>query len=844
MAKNLVIVESPAKAKTIEKFLGKDFQVLSSYGHVRDLQKEDLSIDVKNGFKPLYIILPDKQKIVSELKKLSKQAETTWLATDEDREGEAIAWHLAEALNLDIKKTKRIVFHEITKTAILEAIENPRSLDVNLVDAQQARRVLDRLVGYRLSPLLWKKVKPALSAGRVQSVAVRLIVEREDDINQFTSTSEFRVNGLFEAGKDSLNAELNERFENERESMMFLDKIKDSAFSVGKIEIKPGTRNPAPPFTTSTLQQEAARKLGFSVSQTMTIAQQLYEAGLITYMRTDSVNLSKLAIGTIKEEIEKSFGPEYSKSRQFATKSKGAQEAHEAIRPTYASNREIEGPAAQKKLYELIWKRTVASQMSEAKIERTSIQIDISGAQQYFVARGEVIIFDGFLKVYEESRDDDASDEDKGQLPKLKEGQKLSSQNIVAEQRFSQQPPRYSEASLVKKLEDLGIGRPSTYAPTISTIQRREYVIKESRQPVERKYISLVLAKGAIKRTVETEKFGSEKNKLFPTDLGIIVTKFLIEHFLNIIDYNFTANIEKDFDEIADGKKKWNVLIANFYKDFDPQVINIDKTTGKYHGERLLGVDPATKKNVYTKLGPFGPMAQIGESTDEEKPRFAGLLKGQTIDGVTLEEALALFCFPKILGESDGNEVVVSVGRFGPYVRFEGKFYSIPRDINPTQVNLATALEIVANKQEKDRNSVLKTFKEDAELQIVKGRFGPYIKYKGKNYPLGKGRKYDTLSCAEILEIVKEHPEKPARNQKSAKASKAKKFAVKDKPATKKKATTSTAKKTTAKKTTTENPTAEKTTAKKTTAKKTTAKKATAKKTTAKKATVAKTKTK
>ncbi|KAF5036266.1 DNA topoisomerase 1 [anaerobic digester metagenome] len=816
MGKNLVIVESPAKAKTIEKFLGKDYQVLSSYGHVRDLQKEDLSIVVKNGFKPLYIILPDNQKIISELKKLSKQADTTWLATDEDREGEAIAWHLAEALNLDIKKTKRIVFHEITKTAILEAIENPRNLDINLVDAQQARRVLDRLVGYRLSPLLWKKVKPALSAGRVQSVAVRLIVEREDEINQFTSTSEFRVNGVFEAGKDAVTAELNERFENERDSMMFLDKIKDSNFSVGKIEVKPGTRNPAPPFTTSTLQQEAARKLGFSVSQTMTIAQQLYESGLITYMRTDSVHLSKLALGTIKEEIEKSFGKEYSKTRQFATKSKGAQEAHEAIRPTYASNREIEGPAAQKKLYELIWKRTVASQMAEAKIERTNVQIDISNVPQYFVARGEVVVFDGFLKVYEESRDDDASDDDKGQLPKLKEGQNLAQQKIVAEQRFSQQPPRYSEASLVKKLEDLGIGRPSTYAPTISTIQRREYVIKESRQPVERKYISLMLAKGAIKRTVETEKFGSEKNKLFPTDLGIIVTKFLVEHFENIVDYNFTATIEKDFDEIADGKKKWNALIAKFYKDFDPQVTNIDKTTGKYHGERLLGVDPESKKNIYVKLGPFGPMAQIGESTDEEKPRFAGLLKGQTIDGVTLEEALALFRFPKTLGEHEGKEVVVSVGRFGPYVRFDGKFYSIPRDINPTQVNLATALEIVANKQEKDRNSVLKTFKEEPELQIVKGRFGPYIKYKGKNYPLGKGRKYDTLTVTEILDIVKEHPEKPGRKQKAAKVTKAKKETTKDKAAPKKK--------------TAAKPATKKTTAK-TAAKKTTAKKAVASKT-------------
>ncbi len=772
MGKNLVIVESPAKAKTIEKFLGKDYQVLSSYGHVRDLQKEDISIDIKNGFKPLYIVLPDKQKIISELKKLSKQAETTWLATDEDREGEAIAWHLAEALNLDLKKTKRIVFHEITKTAILEAIKNPRSIDVNLVDAQQARRVLDRLVGYRLSPLLWKKVKPALSAGRVQSVAVRLIVERENEITQFSSSSEFRVTGVFKAVKDILNAELNERFDDEREAMIFLDNIKNSSFKIGKIEVKPGTRNPAAPFTTSTLQQEAARKLGFSVSQTMTIAQQLYESGLITYMRTDSVNLSKLALGSIKEEIEKLYGKEYSKTRQFATKTKGAQEAHEAIRPTYISNREIEGSAAQKKLYELIWKRTVASQMSEAKVEKTSVQIDISNVPQYFIARGEVIVFDGFLKVYEESNDDDSADEEKGQLPKLKTGQQLEQQKVVAEQRFSQPPPRYSEASLVKKLEDLGIGRPSTYAPTISTIQKREYVIKENRQPVERKYILIKLVKGDIKRTIETEKFGGEKNKLFPTDLGVVVTKFLIEHFENIIDYNFTATIEKDFDEIADGKKKWGSLIAKFYKDFDPQVSNIDKTTGKYHGERLLGVDPESKKNIYVKLGPFGPMAQIGESTDEEKPRFVGLLKGQSIDSVTLDEVLALFKFPKTLGEHDGKEVVVSVGKFGPYVRYDGKFYSIPREINPTQVNLSSAMQIVANKDEKEKNSVLKTFKEEPDLKIVKGRYGPYIKYKGKNFPLGKGNKYEALSLAEILEIINQHPSKSGGKAVSAKTKK------------------------------------------------------------------------
>ncbi len=768
MGKNLVIVESPAKAKTIEKFLGKDYQVLSSYGHVRDLHKEDLSIDVKNGYLPVYQILPDKQKVIAELKKLSKLAETVWLATDEDREGEAIAWHLAEALSLDMKKTRRIVFHEITKPAILEAIEHPRALDNQLVDAQQARRVLDRLVGYRLSPLLWKKVKPALSAGRVQSVAVRLIVEREDEINQFKSTSDFRVTGNFQAsGSDSVVAELNVRFDSERDAMMFLGDVKTSTFTVGKVEVKPGSRNPAPPFTTSTLQQEAARKLGFSVSQTMTIAQQLYESGLITYMRTDSVNLSQLAIGAVKKEVESLFGKPYSKPRQFATKTKGAQEAHEAIRPTYINNREIDGSAAQKKLYELIWKRTIASQMAEAKVERTTVQIDISGMQQYFVARGEVIVFDGFLKVYEESGDDESgNDEEKMQLPKLKSGEKLIQKSISAEQKYSQQPARYSEASLVKKLEDLGIGRPSTYAPTISTIQKREYVIRESRLAAERKAIHLVLAKSAITREVKTEKFGSEKNKLFPTDLGIIVTKFLVEHFENIIDYNFTANIEKDFDEIAEGKRKWNTLIDKFYKEFDPQVSATEKNTGKYHGERLLGKDPESGKNVYSKLGPFGPMVQIGESTDEEKPRFAGLLKGQTIEGVSLEQALALFRFPKTVGHSENKEVVVSIGRFGPYVRYDGKFYSIPSSIDPCSVDLVKALEIVQSKQEKDKNSILKTFREDADLQIVKGRYGPYIKFHGANFPLGKGKKYDSLTHAEIIELIEEHKAKNGSGDK------------------------------------------------------------------------------
>jgi DNA topoisomerase-1 len=806
MGKNLVIVESPAKAKTIEKFLGKDYQVLSSYGHVRDLHKEDISIDVENGFEPRYMVLPDKVKVIAELKKLSKLADMVWLATDEDREGEAIAWHLAEALALDMKKTKRIVFHEITKTAITEAIQNPRDLDYKLVDAQQARRVLDRIVGYKLSPLLWKKVKPSLSAGRVQSVSVRLIVEREDEINAFQSTSDYKVSGLFSAGNtDLFPAELNERFEEERDAMIFLDSVKRSSFNVGKAEMKPGTRNPSPPFTTSTLQQEAARKLGFSVSQTMTIAQQLYESGLITYMRTDSVSLSKLAIGTIKSEIESQYGAEYSKSRQFATKTKGAQEAHEAIRPTYASNKEIDGSAAQKRLYDLIWKRTIASQMTEAKVERTTVQIDISGSKNYFVAKGEVMIFDGFMRVYEESKDEDASEEEKSQLPKLKVGMDLVNKDMMAEQKYSQHPPRYSEATLVKKLEDLGIGRPSTYAPTISTIQKREYVIRETRQSKERKSIRLKMVKGAITREILVEKFGGDKNKLFPTDLGIVVTKFLVEHFSNIIDYNFTANIEKDFDEIADGNRKWNLLIGEFYKVFNPQVLDTEKNTGKYHGERLLGIDPESKKNVFSKLGPFGPMVQIGESTDEEKPRFAGLLKGQSIESVTLEDALALFRFPKIIGSSEGKDVVVSIGRFGPYVRFDGKFYSIPRDTDPYSVDLVKAFEIIKNKQEKDQNNILKTFSEDPELQIVKGRFGPYIKFKGGNYPLGKGKKYEQLSVDEIMEIVKENEgrvKKPAAGRsKKAAASKTKK-ATTPKTAAKKTANKTPAKKTVAKKVT------------------------------------------
>ncbi len=769
MGKNLVIVESPAKAKTIEKFLGKDYTVMSSYGHVRDLPKEDISIDLEKNFEPKYQVLPDKEKIISELKKASKNAEFVWLATDEDREGEAIAWHLAETLKIEKEKLKRIVFHEITKTAILNAIENPRELNYQLVDAQQARRVLDRIVGYELSPVLWKKVKPSLSAGRVQSVAVRLIVEREEEIKAFNSVSDFKITGDFNnSKKETLPAELNTRFESERDALMFLESVKSSKFTVDSVEKKPATRKPAPPFTTSTLQQEAARKLGFSVSQTMTVAQQLYESGLITYMRTDSVNLSDLALSAAKKEIEGQFGKEYSKTRKFTTKSKGAQEAHEAIRPAYLNKKSIDGNANQKKLYDLIWKRTIASQMAEAKLEKTQVQIITPDVKQFFIARGEVIQFDGFLKVYEESSDEEGGNGNGKILPQVKKGDALDQDNILAVQKFTQHPPRYSEAALVKKLEELGIGRPSTYAPIISTIQKRNYIIKESRTAQTRKIVHLELKKADIKRTMKNENFGSEKNKLFPTDLGTVVTHFLQDYFEDIINYDFTANVEKEFDEVAEGKAKWNKTIGEFYKDFHPKVTETLKNTGKYHGEKLLGVDPDSGKNVYAKLGPYGAMVQIGESSDEEKPRFASLLKGQSIDTVTLEEALALFKFPKNIGELDGEEVIVSIGKYGPYVRHAGKFYSIPADIDPCNVELEKAEEIIRLKKEKDANNILRTFEEDAELQILKGRYGPYIKYKGKNYPLGKKNDPEKISLDEIKEIIKAKDEGKSTKKKGS----------------------------------------------------------------------------
>lgn len=769
MGKNLVIVESPAKAKTIEKFLGKDFTVMSSYGHVRDLPKEDISINIENNFEPKYKVLPDKEKIISELKKASKNAEFVWLATDEDREGEAIAWHLAETLKIDKDKLKRIVFHEITKKAILEAIEKPRELNYQLVDAQQARRVLDRLVGYELSPVLWKKVKPSLSAGRVQSVAVRLIVEREDEIKNFDSVSDFKITGDFiNTKKENLPSELNKRFESERDALIFLESIVESKYSVDSVEKKPASRKPAPPFTTSTLQQEAARKLGFSVSQTMTVAQQLYESGFITYMRTDSVNLSDLALSAAKKEIESVYGKKYSTTRKFTTKSKGAQEAHEAIRPAYLNKKSIDSNATQKKLYDLIWKRTIASQMTEAKLEKTTVQIITPDVKEYFIARGEVIQFDGFLKVYEESNDDDGGEVKGKLLPQVNKGDKLQRDSIIAVQKFSQHPPRYSEATLVKKLEELGIGRPSTYAPIISTIQKRNYIVKENRTAQVRKIVQLELAKTEIKRNLKNENFGSEKNKLFPTDLGSVVTHFLEEFFKDIINYDFTANVEKEFDEIANGKIKWEKTIGAFYKDFHPQVTETLKNTGKYHGERLLGIDPESKKNVYSKLGPYGAMVQIGESSDEEKPRFASLLKGQSIETVTLEDALDLFKFPKTIGELDGEEVIVSIGKYGPYVRHAGKFYSIPAEIDPSAVELDKAEEIIRLKKEKDQNNILRTFEEEEGLQILKGRYGPYIKYKGKNYPLGKKHDAEKVTLDEVKEIIKAKDESKSSKKKSS----------------------------------------------------------------------------
>ena len=765
MQKNLVIVESPAKAKTIEKFLGNDYKVLSSYGHIRDLKKKEFSIDVANGYAPAYEIPEDKKKLVKELKAEAKKADMVWLASDEDREGEAISWHLFEVLELDPAKTKRIVFHEITKTAILKAIENPRDIDVHLVNAQQARRVLDRIVGFELSPVLWRKVKPALSAGRVQSVAVRLIVEREREVNAFVSESWYRVTAVFEVPdangeKVEVKAELSRRFKTKEEAHAFLESCKSADFSISDIVTRPTKKTPAPPFTTSTLQQEAARKLGFSVSQTMVIAQRLYENGQITYMRTDSVNLSDLALGTSRQAIESLMGEKYVKTRQFATKAKGAQEAHEAIRPTYMEKESISGSAQEQRLYELIWKRTIASQMADAELEKTTATIAISNSDDTFVAVGEVVIFDGFLRVYKESYDEEKEQEDESRLlPPLVVGQVLDQTEISAVQRFSLCPPRYTEASLVRKLEELGIGRPSTYAPTISTVQQRGYVEKGNKEGVKREFDVLKLKNNKITETVKSEMTGNEKAKLLPTDVGIVVNDFLMEYFPEIMDYNFTASVEKQFDEVAEGEKEWTVLMDKFYQEFHPLVEKTAQTKTEHKvGERILGTDLASGKPVSVKIGRYGPVIQIGSAEDEEKPRFAQLPKGMALETITLEEALECFKLPRVLGEFEGKELSVGVGRFGPYVRVDKAFVSIPKGMDPLAISLEEAVELVVAKREAAENKVIKTFAEDADLQVLNGRYGPYIAYKKKNYKIPENIEPADLTmdaCFKLMEVQK-----------------------------------------------------------------------------------------
>ena len=769
MQKNLVIVESPAKAKTIEKFLGGDYKVLSSYGHIRDLKKKAFSIDT-NSFAPQYEIPAEKTKLVNELKTEAAKAETVWLASDEDREGEAISWHLYEVLGLKPEHTRRIVFHEITKPAILQAIQHPRDIDLNLVNAQQARRVLDRIVGFKLSPVLWKKVKPALSAGRVQSVAVRLIVEREREIQQFESEESYRVTAVFtqpgNQGAGDIKAELNQRFKSKEEATAFLEHCKGAAFTIRDIATRPQKRTPAAPFTTSTLQQEAAHKLGFTVAQTMMVAQRLYESGRITYMRTDSVNLSSLAIGTSKTAIVDLMGERYVHTRQFATKSKGAQEAHEAIRPTYMSQQTIEGTAQEKRLYDLIWKRTIASQMADAELEKTTAVITLSGMSETFVATGEVVTFDGFLRVYRESYDDESEADDESRLlPPLKKGQELDAKRIVAQERFTQHPPRYTEASLVRKLEELGIGRPSTYAPTISTIQQRGYVEKGDKEGETRAVHLLTLADGRIAATVKNETTGYEKGKLLPTDTGTVVNDFLLQYFPGIMDYNFTANVEKEFDEVAEGEKEWTSLIRQFYGDFEPMVEQTlaIKTEHKV-GERQLGTDPASGKPVSVKIGRFGPVVQIGSADDNEKPRFAQMNKGQSIETITLDEALELFKLPRTLDDYEGKSVTIGVGRFGPYVRHDGKFISLPKGADPMTFTYDEAVALIEAKRVSDAQKHIKSFEEEPELEILNGRYGPYITYKGNNYRLPKTLTVapKDLELADCLAIIKEQDEKPA----------------------------------------------------------------------------------
>ncbi|MEL7587532.1 MAG: type I DNA topoisomerase [Prolixibacteraceae bacterium] len=763
MSVNLVIVESPAKAKTIGKFLGKDFAVTSSMGHIRDLEKKDFGIDIANNFTPKYIVSADKKKIVSELKKQAKEAQTVWIASDEDREGEAIAWHLKEVLNLDEGKTRRIVFHEITKEAILNAVNHPRPIDINLVNAQQARRVLDRIVGFEVSPVLWKKVKPSLSAGRVQSVAVRLIVEREREIFNFQSQSAFRVSAVFlvpdaTGNVVELKAELNKRFDTKNEAAAFLERCRTAEFTIGDIVNKPSKRSPAAPFTTSTLQQEASRKLGFSVSQTMSVAQRLYEEGKITYMRTDSVNLSSLALNTAKAKIISLHGEKYVKIRQYKTKSKGAQEAHEAIRPTYIDQEEVGGSAQEKRLYDLIWKRTIASQMADAELERTTISIKVSNSPEVFQATGEVIRFDGFLKVYTESTDNEEENGDsKTLLPKVNVNQELRADSILATERFSQKPPRYTEASLVKKLEEQGIGRPSTYAPIITTIQNRGYVVREDRPGIEREYIQLALKHNKVSEKIKTENTGAEKSKLFPTDIGMIVNDFLVKYFKKIMDYNFTARVEVNLDEIADGKRIWNEVIEEFYRPFHKSVESALELSERTKGERLLGDDPVSGKPVYVKIGRFGPVAQLGESTENgEKPQFASMRSGQILETITLEEALELFKLPREIGEYENKKVSVAIGRFGPYIRHDNQFVSLQKEDDPYSVDLERAIELIGLKREKDSKALVKTFDEEPELKILNGRWGPYLSYKKKNFKLPKGTDAEKMTLEDCMKVIKD----------------------------------------------------------------------------------------
>ena len=779
MQKNLVIVESPAKAKTIEKFLGKDYRVLSSYGHIRDLNAKTLSIDIEHNYAPQYVIPEEKEKVVATLRAEAESADIVWLASDEDREGEAISWHLSEVLGLKPESSRRIVFHEITKTAILHAIETPRSIDMNLVNAQQARRVLDRIVGFELSPILWKKVRPALSAGRVQSVAVRLIVERERAINDFVPEASFRVMADFilPDGITILKAELNRRLKNKEEVYAFLEACQTATFSIADITRKPVRRSPAPPFTTSTLQQEAARKLGYSVSQTMRIAQMLYESGLITYMRTDSFNLSELALGTAKETIVNTYGEKYHKFRQYHTKSKGAQEAHEAIRPTYIAHAEIQGSDQEKRLYDLIRKRTIACQMADAALERTTISVSIDGMKEKFVATGEVVLFDGFLQVYKESTDDENENESENKLlPQVNLHEVLQMKGITATERFTQRPARYTEASLVRQLEELGIGRPSTYAPTIQTVLNRGYVVKGDKEGKERTYSIISLSENTIKEISKTEIAGSDRNKLMPTDIGIVVNDFLMEYFQSVMDYNFTANVEKELDAIAEGEENWTKIIDNFYRMFHPTVeeaISIHK--GHRIGERLLGNDPKSGKPVFVKIGKFGPMAQIGESKADtgEKPQFATLMKGQSIETITLEEALNLFELPRTLGEYEGKTVVVGVGRFGPFIRHDGKFVSIPKTLDPLSISLDEAIALIQEKRTKDEQRHIKKFDEEPELEILNGRFGPYITYKGKNYKIPKsGYTPAEMTLEECLALVKEVGDKPATRRRGVRRKK------------------------------------------------------------------------